>query len=58
MALFESNGRQLGAAPSAIQKDNIDVTTQEWFVEATTQVENMHFSTPHVQNLFSDSAGR
>ncbi|SHH69018.1 two-component system, sensor histidine kinase YesM [Butyrivibrio fibrisolvens DSM 3071] len=58
MALFESNGRLLGAAPSAIQKKNIDVTTQEWFTDATGEVENMHFSTPHVQNLFSDSSNR
>ncbi|MCR5770796.1 MAG: sensor histidine kinase [Butyrivibrio sp.] len=58
MALFESNGRQIGAAPSAIQKDNIDVTTQQWFTDAVNEVENMHFSTPHVQNLFSDSSNR
>ena len=31
---------------------------QEWFTEATGQMENVHFSTPHVQNLFDDPSYR
>ena len=35
-----------------------DVTRQGWFEDAMQEVENMHFSTPHIQNLFRDSAFR
>jgi two-component system sensor histidine kinase YesM len=34
------------------------VREQEWFVRANTVVENLHFSAPHVQNLFEDSSQR
>ena len=27
---------------------------RDWFVDAKNQLENFHFSTPHVQNLFDD----
>lgn len=31
---------------------------QQWFTDAVGQMENLHFSTPHVQNLFGDPSYR
>ena len=57
-ALFRRDGELVSAAPVATMKQNLDVTGQRWFTEATGQMENLHFSTPHVQNLFDDSSYR
>ncbi len=35
-----------------------DIVDQEWFVNAVDQMENLHFSTPHVQNLFDNATYR
>ena len=40
------------------QKEEPDVTRQGWFMQAKTRMENIHFSTPHVQNLFDDGTCR
>ncbi|MBQ1439591.1 MAG: sensor histidine kinase [Solobacterium sp.] len=53
-ALFTPGGNLVSAAPSAIVKPDLDVTRETWFVNAQNQVENLHFSLPHVQNLFDD----
>lgn len=34
------------------------MTKQDWFIEAMDRMENIHFSTPHVQNLFDDGSMR
>ena len=54
LALFTPGGNLLSAAPSALVKTNLDVTRETWFIKAQNQVENLHFSLPHVQNLFDD----
>ncbi|WP_026491093.1 sensor histidine kinase [Butyrivibrio sp. XPD2002] len=53
-ALFASNGDLISAAPIALKKDNAQVPEQSWFSTAFANLENLHFSTPHVQNLFID----
>ncbi len=53
-ALFASNGDLISAAPIALQKEMANVTEQNWFTTAFNKMENLHFSTPHVQNLFMD----
>ncbi len=53
-ALFTPGGNLVSSAPSAIVKNGLDVTREAWFVSAQSQVENLHFSLPHVQNLFDD----
>ncbi len=53
-ALFTQGGNLVSAAPSAIIKPELDVTRESWFLSAQSQVENLHFSLPHVQNLFDD----
>lgn len=58
IALYNEYGSLLAAEPVAVQKEDPDVTRQGWFEDAMQEVENMHFSTPHIQNLFRDSAFR
>lgn len=57
-ALYDAGGSLISAAPISAQKKDVDVTGQDWFTAASSQVENLHFSTPHVQNLFDDPAMR
>lgn len=54
IALYNNYGSLLMAEPVANEKANADVAKQEWFTHAMIQTENMHFSTPHIQNLFDD----
>lgn len=58
IALYDDTGQLIAAEPVTAQKENVEITQQDWFVKATGQIENMHFSTPHIQNLFSDDAYR
>ena len=58
IACYTNSGRLVAAAPVATQKENIDIVNQEWFTEAVGQMENIHFSTPHVQNLFDNTSYR
>ncbi len=58
IACYTKEGELTAAAPIATRKTEVDVTTQEWFVDAMDQLENFHFSTPHVQNLFDDPSFR
>lgn len=57
-ALYTNRGKLISAAPVAVEKNGLDVTEQEWFSKALGQMENLHFSTPHVQNLFDDPTFR
>jgi len=58
IALYDANGVLLSASPNATPKNDLNVTKQEWFIRANSIIENPHFSTPHVQNLFEDSSQR
>lgn len=58
IACYTNEGMLVAAAPVANQKENLNVTQREWFREAVGQMENFHFSTPHVQNLFDDPSYR
>lgn len=49
------DGAVLAAAPVATRKEGIDIKKQDWFIQANEKIENLHFSTPHVQNLFDSS---
>ena len=42
----------------ATVKDNVKVADQKWYQDARSEIENIHFSTPHVQNLFADGTFR
>lgn len=58
IACYTNDGELVAAAPIATEKSNLDIVNQEWFTEAVGQMENTHFSTPHVQNLFDDTSYR
>ena len=58
IAVFNAHGSLLAAEPLATQKENLNVTEQGWFMQALDEVENMHFSMPHIQNLFDDNTFR
>ena len=58
IAIYTNNGELLAAEPVVTQKKNVNVTLQQWFIEAGHEVENIHFSTPHIQNLFDDGTMR
>lgn len=54
MALYDSNGKIIAAEPVAAQKKNQKVTEQDWYKSATDEIENIHISTPHIQDLFEN----
>ena len=58
IACYTKEGKLTAAAPIATKKEDVDVTAQEWFTDAMAQLENFHFSVPHVQNLFDDPTYR
>lgn len=55
MAIFSDEGELIAAQPLSRTKTNVDPVASEWFVKANEQIENVHFSTPHVENLFINS---
>lgn len=58
IAIYNRYGSLMGAEPVAAQKEDPNVTKQGWYEQAVGEMENMHFSTPHIQNLFDDDAFR
>lgn len=58
IACYTNEGNLVAAAPVANEKSDLDIVGQEWFVNAVGQMENLHFSTPHVQNLFDNTSYR
>ena len=58
IALFDRDGRLMTASPLMEKKRNVLVNQESWFIRAERQVENLHFSNAHVQNLFRDSSLR
>lgn len=58
IAIYNDYGSLIGAEPVALQKEDPDVTKQDWFIKAMDEMENMCFSMPHIQNLFDDGTFR
>lgn len=54
ISLFSNYGEVIASYPLQQLKNNIDPRENEWFKSAINKRENLHFSTPHVQNLFYD----
>lgn len=54
MAVFSEEGELLSATPLRTLKNSVSPQREDWFVQAMDKIENLHFSTPHVQNLWSD----
>ncbi len=55
IAIYNNYGSLMGAEPVVLQKEDPNVTRQGWYEQAVAETENMHFSTPHIQNLFDDA---
>lgn len=49
------DGAIVAASPVSARKEGVDLKKQEWFQKAVDEIENLHFSTPHVQNIFDNS---
>ena len=58
LALYGDDGMLIESEPVATVKDNVKVADQKWYQDARSEIENIHFSTPHVQNLFADGTFR
>lgn len=58
IAIYNNSGSLMAAEPVAAQKEDPNVTRQDWYQQAMKEMENMHFSTPHIQNLFDDATKR
>ncbi len=58
IALYTEDGDLVSAVPLSATRGDVKAQDQSWFTEARTTVENLHFSMPHVQNLFEEAAGR
>ena len=58
VALYDHEGKLIASEPVALEKKNVQVQTQEWYKNAENAIENVHFSTPHIQELFEDGAYR
>lgn len=54
ISLFSEDGEVIAASPVAQLKKTVDPKSSDWFTKALNRRENLHFSTPHVQNLFVD----
>lgn len=58
IACYTGEGQLVAAVPVANEKSQVNIVKQQWFTDAVGQMENLHFSTPHVQNLFGDPSYR
>lgn len=58
LALYGYDRMLIESEPVATVKDNVKVADQKWYQNARSEIENIHFSTPHVQNLFDDGTFR
>ena len=54
ISVFAQSGELVSATPLATLKKSVSPQRQDWFAAAVDRIEILHFSTPHVQNLFED----
>lgn len=58
IACYTNAGELVAAIPVSAEKEDLHIIQQEWFTDAMERMENFHFSTPHVQNLFDNTSYR
>ncbi|MEY8445236.1 sensor histidine kinase [Enterococcus ratti] len=56
LAIYNHDGSLIAAEPVALQKEDSEITNQRWFQEALGKMEHIHFSSPHIQNLFDNGS--
>ena len=54
LAVFNERGGLVSAVPLSAVKRDAETVGSDWFRAAGRNMENFHFSTPHVQNIFDD----
>ena len=54
LAVFDGTGTLVSAVPLTALKQDAAPADSDWFRAAVQSMENLHFSTPHVQNIFDD----
>ena len=54
LAVFDGRGELVAAVPLSAVKRDAQTAESDWFRAASRSMENLHFSTPHVQNIFDD----
>ena len=52
LAVFDGNGELISATPLTELKNSVTPSREGWFTAAMERIENLHYSTPHVQHLF------
>ncbi|MCR4806619.1 MAG: sensor histidine kinase [Lachnospiraceae bacterium] len=55
IACVTNDGALICASPVSGRKEGVDFTKQGWFTDAAEKIENIHFSTPHIENMFENS---
>ena len=58
LAVFDESGELISATPLTELKNSVTPSREGWFTAAMERIENLHFSTPHVQHLFEDPDAR
>lgn len=58
LAVFDGSGSLVSATPLSELKNSVTPSRESWFTTAMERIENLHFSTPHVQNLFDEPDSR
>lgn len=58
IACYFEDGDLFASVPLNMKRTKTDVISQEWFESALGEMENFHFSTPHVQNLIDTTSSR
>lgn len=53
LAVFSDKGEIIIGSPTAVLKEKANIIDQEWFKSALNKSDNVVFSLPHVQNLFT-----
>ena len=54
IAVFKEDGQLVTATPLSKLKKTAQPQNEDWFQNATGQIENLHFTTPHVQKRFDE----
>ena len=54
IAVFDSKGGLVAGTPLTALKEGADPASSDWYQAALDKMENLHFSTPHIQRLFAD----
>ena len=54
LVLYNNEGKLMAAEPISSEKKNVEIKKQDWFYNAKKEIENIHFSKPHLQNIFMD----